>query len=53
MNAKDYGTEWKWINSSPEFKKLTDAAKAEALSNFKKRFPRADVTKFIVQAEFD
>ena len=47
MNAKDYEAEWKWINSSLEAKQLSDAAKAKAFSNFKKRFPRADVTKFI------
>ena len=53
MNAKDYEAEWKWMNSSPEAKLHSDAAKAQALSNFKKRFPRADVTKFIAQVDFD
>ena len=53
MNAKDYEAEWKWMNSSPEAKQRSDAAKAQALSNFKKRFPRADVTKFIAQVDFD
>ena len=53
MNAKDYEAEWKWINWSPEAKKLSDKAKAQALSNFKKRFPQADISKFIVQDEFD
>ena len=52
MNAKDYEAEWKWINSSPEAKQLSDAAKAMAFSNFKKRFPRADVTKFIARVDF-
>ena len=53
MNAKDYEAEWKWMNSSPEAKQRSAAAKAQALSEFKKRFPRADMSKFIVQAEFD
>ena len=47
MNAKDYAAEWKWMNSSPEAKQHSDAAKAKALSEFKKRFPRADMSKFI------
>ena len=53
MNAKDYEAEWKWMNSSPEAKQRSDAAKAQALSEFKKRFPRADVTKFIARVDFD
>ena len=53
MNAKDYEAQWKWMNSSPEAKQLSDAAKAQVLSEFKKRFPRADMSKFIVQDEFD
>ena len=53
MNAKDYAAEWKWMNSSPEAKQRSAAAKAQALSEFKKRFPRANMSKFIVQAEFD
>ena len=53
MNAKDYEAEWKWMNSSPVAKQRSDAAKAQAFSNFKKRFPRADVTKFIAQVDFD
>ena len=53
MNAKDYAAEWKWMNSSPEAKQRSAAAKAHALSEFKKRFPRANMSKFIVQAEFD
>ena len=53
MNAKDYEAEWKWMNSSPEAKQRSDAAKAQAFSEFKKRFPRADVTKFIAQVDFD
>ena len=53
MTTKDYEAEWKWINSSPEAKQLSDAAKAKAFSNFKKRFPPADVTKFIARVDFD
>ena len=53
MNAKDYEAEWKWMNSSPEAKQRSDAAKAQAFSEFKKRFPRADVTKFIARVDFD
>ena len=52
MNAKDYAAEWKWMNSS-EAKQRSVAAKAQALSDFKKRFPRADMSKFIAQVEFD
>ena len=50
--AKAYNTEWKWMNSS-EAKQRSAAAKAQALSEFKKRFPRADMSKFIAQVEFD
>ena len=53
MNAKDYEAEWKWMNSSPEAKQCSDAAKAQAFSEFKKRFPRADLSKFIARIEFD
>ena len=53
MNAKDYEAEWKWMNSSPEAKQRSDAAKAQALSEFRKHFPRADMSKFIAQVEFD
>ena len=52
MNAKDYAAEWKWM-SSPEAKQRSDAAKAFALAEFKKRFPRANMSKFITQVEFD
>ena len=40
------------MNSS-EAKQRSAAAKAQALSDFKKRFPRADMSKFISQTEFD
>ena len=53
MNAKDYAAQWKWMKSSPEAKQLSAAAKAHALSEFKKRFPRANMSKFITQVEFD
>ena len=53
MNAKDLAAEWKWINSSPEAKKRSDAAKAHAFSEFRKHFPRADVSKFIARVDFD
>ena len=53
MNAKDYAAEWKWMNSSPEAKQRSDAAKAYALAEFKKRFPRANMSKFIIQIKFD
>ena len=42
------------MNSSiPEAKQRSAAAKAQALYDFKKRFPHADMSKFIAQAEFD
>ena len=50
--AKAYDAEWKWM-SSTEAKKLSDAAKAKALSDFKKRFPHAQMSRFQVQVEFD
>ena len=42
-----------WMNSSPEAKQRSDAAKAQAFSEFKKRFPRADVSKLIARVDFD
>ena len=50
--AKAYDAEWKWMNSS-EAKQRSDAAKAQALSAFKKRFPHAQMARFQVQVEFD
>ena len=50
--AKAYDAEWKWM-STTEAKKLSDAAKAKALSDFKKRFPHAQMSRFQVQVEFD
>ena len=31
MNAKDYDAEWKWMTSSPEAKRRSDAALKDAL----------------------
>ena len=53
MNAKDYAAQWKWMKSSPEAKQRSAAAKTSALAEFKKRFPRANMSKFITQVEFD
>ena len=50
--SKAYDAEWKWM-SSPEAKQRSDAAKAKALSDFKKRFPHAQMSKFQVQVEID
>ena len=50
--AKAYDAEWKWMNSS-EAKQRSAAAKAQALSEFKKRFPHAQMSRFEVQVEFD
>ena len=50
--AKSYDAEWKWMNSS-EAKQRSAAAKALALSDFQKRFPRAQMSRFQVQVEFD
>ena len=50
--AKAYDAEWKWM-SSTEAKQRSAAAKAQALSDFKKRFPHAQMSRFQVQVEFD
>ena len=50
--AKAYDAEWKWLNSS-EAKQRGAATKALALSDFKKRFPHANMSRFQVQVEFD
>ena len=52
MNAKDYEAEWKWLNSS-EAEQRGAVAKAHATSEFKKRFPYADISRFTVQVDFD
>ena len=41
------------MNLSPEVKQRSDAAKAHAFSEFKKRFPRADISKFQARVDFD
>ena len=50
--AKDFKAEMAWLSSS-EAQQRPAAAKAQALSEFKKRFPRADISKFQVQVDFD
>ena len=50
--AKDYDAEWKRANSS-EAKQRGAAAKTHAISEFKKRFPHADISRFKVQVDFD
>ena len=44
--------EWKWLKSS-EAKQPADAAKAYVLTEFKKRFPAADESRFQVQVDFE
>ena len=44
--AKAYDAEWKWMNSS-EAKQRSAAAKAQALSEFKKRFPHAQMSSML------
>ena len=50
--AKAYDAELKWF-SSPEGKQRAAAAKSHALAEFKRRFPRATMSKFITQVDFD
>ena len=52
MNARDYEAKWNWLKSS-EAKQRTDAAKESALTEFKKRFPFANIYRFQVQVDFD
>ena len=52
MNAKDYKAEMALFNSS-EAKQRAAAAKAHTISEFKKRFPYADISRFKVQVDFD
>ena len=52
MNAKDYESEMAWFNSS-EAKQRGAAAKFHALSEFKKRLPHADISRFQVQVDLD
>ena len=41
-----------WLSSS-EAKQRADAAKAQAISEFKKHFPRADMSRFDLEVDFD
>ena len=50
--AQDLKSGMSWLSSS-EAKERAAAAKALALSNFKKRFPHADMSRFQIQVEFD
>ena len=50
--VKDCEAEMKWLSSS-EAKQRGAAAKAHGLLEFKKRFPRANISKFQVRVEFD
>ena len=50
--AKGFKSQMAWL-SSFESKQRADAAKAHAISEFKKRFPRADISKFQVEVDID
>ena len=50
--AQDFKSEMSWLSSS-EAKERAAAAKFIAGSNFKKRFPHADMSRFQIQVEFD
>ena len=50
--VQDFKSEMSWLSSS-EAKQRGAAAKALAVSDFKKRFPSADMSRFQVQVEFD
>ena len=52
MSAVDYEALLKWSNTS-EAKQRFKASKAKALSEFKKRFPRADISRFEEEVEVD
>ena len=52
LSSAEYEAEWKWMRA-PEAAKRSAAAKAEALSYFKQRFPNADMENFKVQVTFD
>ena len=43
---------WKWLSSSVA-KQRGDAAKTYAFTEFKKRFPSTDESRFIAQVDFD
>ena len=50
--AKGIKTQMSWVNTS-EAKQRIAAAKARAISELKKRFPRADISRFQVEVEVD
>ena len=50
--AKDIKTQMAWVSSS-EAKQRIAAAKAHAISEFKKRFPCADISRFEEEVEVD
>ena len=50
--AQDFKSEMTWLSSS-EAKQRGVTAKVLAVSDFKKRFPSADMSKILVQVEFD
>ena len=52
MSAADYEALMKWSSSS-EAKQRIAAAKAKAISEFKKRFPRADISRFEEEVEMN
>ena len=52
MNAKDFKAKMAWLNSS-EAKKRNAAAKAHAISEFKKLFPNANMSMFEVRVYFN
>ena len=50
--AKGFKAEMAWLNTS-EAKQRAAAAKANAISEFKKRFTSVDISRFQVQVDFD
>ena len=50
--AKGFNIQIAWLNTS-EAKQRAAAAQAHAISEFKKRFPRANISRFQVQVNFD
>ena len=50
--AKGLKSQMAWLSSS-EAKQCIAAAKAHVISEFKKRFPRADIPRFEIEVEID
>ena len=50
--AKGLKSQMAWLSFS-EAKQRADVAKAQAISEFKKRFPRADMSRFEEEVDFD